>query len=80
MCNFKEANFSVYRDKLKEYNWENCFENDDIHVDVISDRMNLNILEAAKMTIPNRKVATRPVINLGTLMNFGNLSDECCEC
>ena len=41
MWNFKEANFSVYRDKLNEYNWENCFENDDI--DVISDRINQNI-------------------------------------
>ena len=52
MWYFKEANCSLYRDKLNEYNWDNCFDNEDI--DVISEGINQNILETAKITIPNR--------------------------
>ena len=58
MWNFKEANFLLDRDKLNDYNWDNCCDNEDI--DIISDRINQNLLQAAKITIPNRKVTIRP--------------------
>jgi len=58
MWNFKEANFETYREKISEYNWDRCFDSNDI--DVICDEITQSILEIAKSTIPNKIVTVRP--------------------
>ena len=58
MWNFKEADFDAYRRKLNEYDWNSCFESNNI--DVICDKLTDNIIAAAKQTIPNKLVSVRP--------------------
>ena len=58
MWNFNKCNFKQYCDKLSQYNWEICFESNDI--DIINENITKNILDAAKATIPNRTVTIRP--------------------
>ena len=58
MWNFKEANFEAYRQKISEYNWDRCFDSNDI--DVTCDEITQSILEIAKSTVPNKLVTVRP--------------------
>ena len=58
MWNFNETNFSLYRDKLNEYNYDNGFDNEDI--DVISDTINQNSLETGRINIPIQQVTIQP--------------------
>ncbi len=52
------ADFALYRRRLSQYNWDECFQNDDI--DIITDEVTNNILRIAKSVIPNRIVTVRP--------------------
>ena len=63
--------------ELNEYHWDICFNND---INIIRYRINPNILIAAKTLFRIERLLYSPVINLGTTMNFGNLSGECCKC
>ena len=58
MWNFSKANFDIYRQQLKEVKWDECFDCDDI--DKICDNITSEILEVAKLTIPNKLVTVRP--------------------
>ena len=59
MWNFSNADFALYRQKLTEFNWDTCFQQDDI--DATSDAITENILRIAKLTIPNKMVTVRPL-------------------
>ncbi len=58
MWNFKMGDFELYRLRLSQCNWDECFQNDDI--DIITDEVTNNILRIAKSVIPNRVVTVRP--------------------
>ena len=58
MWEFKKANFELYRDKIRDTDWEECFNKYDI--DEICKSVNENILSAANEAIPNRMVTVRP--------------------
>ena len=58
MWNFKNADFALYRLRLSEFNWDKCFELNNI--DDTSDAITENIFRIAKLCIPNRYVTVRP--------------------
>jgi hypothetical protein len=53
MWNFKNSDFSIYRDRLSQFNWNQCFQSDDI--DTICDNVTSSIVNIAKLTIQNKK-------------------------
>ena len=59
MWDFKHANFDLFRNCLKECNWQECFLYRD-SIDDVTEAWTSKLLSIAKETIPNKKVRMRP--------------------
>ena len=58
MWDFKNANFNTFRQAIENFNWDKCFEKEDI--DMATEQWTTNLLSLAKSTIPNKTVTVRP--------------------
>ena len=58
MWDFKNANYSLYRDEISNTNWEVCFEKDSINDICLA--WTETLLSIAKKHIPNKLVTVRP--------------------
>ena len=55
---YEQADFCGFRTALQQFNWDICFEGNDVND--ICDRWTQNFLSIAKQYIPNRHITVRP--------------------
>ena len=58
MCDYNKAYYDIFRGKLSEINWDDCFESDNIN-DVCT-KWTDTFLAADIEDIPNKQVTIRP--------------------